>query len=205
VVNDKCRAYNYVSSPPHEFSSCPQCRSKIASHGGCARGVSTLNDCRAAARTGVRLQRCVDADRGPGLGRGPAVVNWPRGGSRPLSSFFFEALSQPSPPSQARPSPEAQLGRRGVLPRPHRPAPARRVTLSSRLSLVSGSRPPTPRRARRSRQPLSSSALHRLVCPPNWLWVPLCHQAVLGVHVASRGEPGDEKGPRERARRAAGV
>ena len=148
----------------------------------------------------------VDADRGPGLGRGPAVVNWPRGGSRPLSSFFFEALSQPSPPSQARPSPEAQLGRRGVLPRPPSPpAPAHRVTLSSRLSLVSGSRPPTPRRARRSRQPLSSSALHRLVCPPNWLWVPLCHQAVLGVHVASRGEPGDEKGPRERARRAAGV
>jgi len=125
----------------------------------------------------------------------------------PATLVVFLRGFEPTLPgqSQARPSPEAQLGRRGVLPRPPSPRPRAPVTLSSRLSLVSGSRPPTPRRARRSRQPLSSSALHRLVCPPNWLWVPLCHQAVLGVHVASRGEPGDEKGPRERARRAAGV
>lgn len=186
-----------MSSPPHEFSSCPQCtRSQVMPAVRCRvwlRGLRRVSDCRVRVLTRSRVGTC-----------GGKLAAW----REPATLVVFLRGFEPTLPGQSfKPGrlPRRSWGCVGSSPDPHRPAPAHRVTLSSRLSLVSGSRPPTPRRARRSCQPLSSSALHRLVCPPNWLWVPLCHQAVLGVHVASRGEPGDEKGPRERARRAAGV
>ena len=182
VVNDKCRAYNYVVFSP---------MSSLVAPNPTWRGVGP----RVAALT-VGISR---ARRG--------VVVAARARRRaPLSSFFVRGF-EPTLPAVS--SPVVSRGAAGVAwgppPTPIAPSPRTRLSLVSAPSRLAGSRPPTPRRARRSRQPLSSLALHRLVCPPNWLWVPLCHQAVLGVYVASRGEPGDEKGPGERARRAAGV
>ena len=142
VVNDTVSVVPiiFVRSPPHEFSSCPQCTPDRKSCPRCACGCQCAGvpalpaclDCRVRVLTRSRVGTC----------GGKLAAR-----REPATLVVFLRGFEPTLPgqSQARPSPEAQLGRRGVLPRPPSPRPrAPGNSLVSALSRLGLSSPDAP-------------------------------------------------------------